>query len=253
MTARFEGRAVLVTGAAGGIGLSTAQLFAAEGARVLLADISEDGVRQAVEAIAAAGGDVAGFAGDLRDADTCLAMVKAATDGFGALHLAVNNAGANSLPYGELEDIDLDDWGRVIDTNVSAVMKAIRAEVPALRESGGGAIINTASAAAISAVAGKAAYVTSKHAVAGLTKAAALDLARHGIRVNAVCPGLTETQMVKSLSGQPELRAAILSDTPLGRMASPEEIARAILFLASDDASYMTGALMVVDGGLTVS
>ena len=251
MSGRFTGKVVLVSGGASGIGLATAQAFAAEGASVVIADVCDEGARAAAEDIATSRGKATAFAGDLRDYAACLGMVDHAMQAFGALHVAVNNAGVSDMPYGDFAEIDLADWDRVIGTNLGAMIRAMKAQVPALRRSGGGAIVNTASAAAVSAGAGKAAYVASKHAVAGLTKAAALDLVRHGIRVNAVCPGLTETPMVASALGQAELRAAITGMTPIGRMARAEEVARTILFLASDDASYITGSLLMVDGGLT--
>lgn len=251
MSARFDGKVVLVTGGASGIGLAAAQGFAAEGARVVIADISAVAAEQAAASIVREGGKATSIAADMRHYQACLDMVDHAVSSFGGLHVAVNNAGVSDLPYGEFEDIDLQDWDRVIATNLGGIMRSMKAEVPALRRSGGKAIVNTASAAGVSAVPGKASYVASKHGVAGLTRAAALDLARHGIRVNAVCPGLTETPMVAAAAENPELRDAITAMTPIGRMAQADEIARAILFLASDDASYMTGSLMLVDGGLT--
>ena len=179
-------------------------------------------------------------------------MVDHAVKTFGGLHVAVNNAGINDTPYDDFENIVIDDWLRVMDTNVNAVFRAMKAEIPALRRSGGTAIVNTASAAAVAAVPGKAPYVTSKHAVAGLTRTAALDLIRHGIRVNAIAPGLTWTPMIASAAREQGLQDALKAMTPIGRMATPEEMASAILYLASDEASFVVGSLMVIDGGLTV-
>lgn len=251
MTARFEGKVALVTGGASGIGLATALALASEGARVVVADISAEAAGAAVAEIVRHGGEASPICADLRDFEACRRMVGHAMQTFGGLHVAINNAGINDRQYAEFEEIDLADWDRVLATNVGAIVRSMKAEVPALRASGGTAIVNTASAAAIRGVPGKASYVASKHAVAGLTRAAALDLARHGIRVNAVCPGLTETPMIGAALANPDLRNSIAARTPMGRMAGPEEVARTILYAASGDASYVTGALLLVDGGLT--
>lgn len=254
MKQRFDGKSVLVTGAASGIGLATAQGFASEGANLMIADIDGQGAAKAAAQIEASGGRAASVAVDLRDAEACAGMVDAVLQQFGRLDIAVNNAGVNDAPYDEFENIVLEEWNRVLSTNVGGLFNAMKAQVPAMRQTGGDkAIVNTASAASISAVPGKAAYVTSKHAVAGLTRAAALDLIRHNIRVNAVCPGLTETPMIATATAQVELQQALVAGTPIKRIAKPEEVAAAILFLASEEASYVMGSLMAVDGGLTAA
>lgn len=248
---RFVGKVVLVSGGASGIGLAAAKAFAREGARVVVADLNAAGAAETAAEIGRSGGTATSVGVDVTDYAACVAMVDLAVKQYGGLHIAVNNAGVNNPPYTEFEDIRVEDWDRVIDANASAVFRAMKAEVPAMRQSRGTAIVNTASAAALVAVPSKASYVASKHAIAGLTRAAALDLIRHGIRVNAICPGMTETPMVAAGTGNPEVRAALQTMIPIRRIAKPDEMAAAILFLASDDASYLVGSLMAVDGGLT--
>jgi NAD(P)-dependent dehydrogenase (short-subunit alcohol dehydrogenase family) len=250
MSARFDGRSVLVTGAAGGIGLAAAQAFAGEGARVVLADIDLDRAEAGAAGIRDDGGVARAFRVDVSDYDSCAAMVQFAVSAHGGLHVAFNNAGVPT-PIRELfEDAPVSEWRRVIETNLSGVFYCMRAEVPALKASGGTAIVNTASIESLGASAGMPAYVSSKHGVAGLTKAAALDLVRFGIRVNAVCPGFIETPMLAPVVADPEARRFIESKAPIGRLGSPAEIAEAVLFLASDAASYVVGALFSVDGGV---
>jgi len=252
VTLRFENKVVLVTGAASGIGLASARAFAREGAKVVLADLNVDAAQSAAEEIGRSGGVASFIAIDVADFAACEAMVAHAVETFGGLHIAFNNAGIPSAIGGEFEDFTVAEWERLIGTNLSGIFYAMKAEAPALKASGGTAIVNTASVASFIAAPGMAAYVTSKHGVAGLTKAASLDFIRHGIRVNAVCPGFVDTAMLAGAVALPEARAAIEAQAPIGRIAAPEEIAEAVLFLASDAASYMVGALMRVDGGVTV-
>jgi len=249
MTARFQGKVVLVTGGASGIGLATARAFAREGAGVVIADRDGEAAGRAAASIPGS----TSIAADVGDFAACEAMVAHALASFGALHVAFNNAGMPTPIGGEFEDIPLDQWQQVMATNLSGIFHSMKAEVPAMRAGGGGAIVNTASVAALVAAPGMAAYVASKHGVAGLTKAAALDLIRHNIRVNAVCPGIVATGMTAAVVENPEMKAAAEAQVPAGRIGTPEEIAETVLFLASDAASYMVGALVTVDGGVTLA
>lgn len=247
---RFAGKVVLITGAASGIGLAAARLFAAEGAKVVLADLNADGATAAAEAIVGWGGQASGCGVDVSDFAACQAMVAHTVERFGALHIAFNNAGVPSTIGDAFEDFAIAEWDRLIATNLSGVFYTMKAEVPALKAHGGTAIVNTASIASLVAAPGMAAYVAAKHGVGGLTKAAALDLIGHGIRVNAICPGFVDTPMLAGALAAPGAREHIGTLTPIGRIASAEEVARTALFLASDEASYLVGTLLSVDGGI---
>jgi NAD(P)-dependent dehydrogenase (short-subunit alcohol dehydrogenase family) len=182
----------------------------------------------------------------------CEAMVAHAVEVFGDLHIAFNNAAIPSAPYSDFDGLTVSEWDRVISVNLSGVFYSMKAEVPALKRSRGTAIINTASMMAAVSAPGMASYITSKNGVAGLTKAAALDLIGDGIRVNALCPGFVNTPMLAPALESQATRASIEGMIPQGRVAEPEEMAEAVLFLASDQASYIVGALLRVDGGSTL-
>jgi NAD(P)-dependent dehydrogenase (short-subunit alcohol dehydrogenase family) len=249
---RFDGKVVLVTGAASGIGLAAAKAFASEGAKVVMADRNVERAAAGTEAIRSAGGTASSVFSDVSDFAACEAMVAHAVETYGALHIAFNNAGIPSAIGGEFEDFSIENWEALIATNLSGTFYSMKAEVPALKMHGGTAIINTASVASLVAAPGMAAYVASKHGVGGLTKAAALDLIGHGIRVNAICPGFVDTPMLAGAIATPEDRAAMSALTPIGRIASAEEVAQTVLFLASDAASYLVGVLLSVDGGVVI-
>jgi NAD(P)-dependent dehydrogenase (short-subunit alcohol dehydrogenase family) len=249
---RFKGKRILVTGAASGIGRAAAVAFAAEGGRVMLADLNAEGAATVAVAIRKTGHEGRSIGLDVANFESCAAAVARTVEEFGGLDIAFNNAGMPSRISKEFEDFTLEEWRRLIDVNLGGVFNCMKAEAPALKAAGGGAIVNTASVASFIAGPGMAAYVASKHGVAGLTKGAALDLIRHRIRVNAVCPGMVRTAMLAPLMENPDAMRHMESQMPIGRVGEAEEIARTVLFLASDDASYMVGALLSVDGGVVI-
>jgi len=238
-SARLRNKTVLITGGASGLGAAQARLFVAEGASVVIGDVAvEKG-----EALAAELGDSAVFAPlDVRDHDQWVAVVATASDTFGQVDGLVNNAGI--LLMHSVESATETDYRRVIDINQVGTFLGMQAVVPALRAAGGGSIVNMSSIAGLSGAPGLISYVASKWAVRGMSKAAARELAAHGIRVNSVHPGSIATPMVSEQDG-----AAIAESVPLGRQGDPLDVAKLALFLLSDDSSYVTGSEYVVDGG----
>lgn len=247
---RLENRRALVTGAGGGIGAAIAARLAAEGARVMVVDVDGAAADATAQRI---GGGAAAFAADVSSDQQVAAAVAAATDAFGGLDIVVNNAGVG-VP-GTVVDTDLDAYERVMAINVRGTFLGMRHGVPALRASGGGAIVNLSSIAALVGLPGRAAYTAAKGAIDALTRAAAIDHLPDGIRINAVAPGTVETPWIDRIVGQTEDPAAekqrMRERQPHGRFVQPEEIAAMVAFLASDEAASIVGATMVVDGGMT--
>ncbi len=245
----FTGQVVLVTGGATGIGRATAIMFGAQGADVVIGDVDER-ADETVRVIADNGGRAVFVRADVTSDEQVRGLVEAAAGTFGRLDVAFNNAGVLP-PTGALLDQAPGEWQRTLAVDLSGVFLSMRHELRYMTEHGGGAIINTASVAGVIADPGMSPYVAAKHGVVGLTRAAALDYARHGIRVNAIAPGLVETPMTRGWLEDPEFRATVVAQSPLGRPAQPEEIAGAVLFLASPLASFVNGSVLVVDGGQT--
>jgi NAD(P)-dependent dehydrogenase (short-subunit alcohol dehydrogenase family) len=249
---QLEGRVAIVTGAANGIGEATAHRLAEEGAAVLVVDLDERGADVAA-AIAAGGARAAFVRCDVGAEADVRAAVAAAIEKFGRLDVVVNNA-AITLPKG-FEETTLEEWGRVQDVNLGSVFLFLRESAPHLRANGGGSVVNVASFHAGATIENFSAYAAAKSGVVGITRSAALDLAPAGVRVNAVCPGIVETQMwqawLDEVDDVDETVADVLKLQPLGRIGRPRDVANAILFLASDQADYITGTTLFVDGGVT--
>ncbi|MFD2025679.1 SDR family NAD(P)-dependent oxidoreductase [Promicromonospora aerolata] len=244
---RFQGKVAIVTGGGSGIGAEISRQLAAEGASVVVTDIKLDGARQVVDEITGAGGTALPFEQDTTDADQSRAAVDFAVGEYGALHLAVNNAGIGAPPA-KIGDYEIDAWDRVRAVDLDGVFYGLRYQLPAMVAAGGGAIVNMASVLGAVGIAENAAYVTSKHALVGLTKVAALEYTEQGVRTNAVGPGFIDTPLVRSSLSE-EALAALENEHAAKRLGTDKEVAALTLFLLSDEASFISGSYHLVDGG----
>jgi len=246
----FLGKTVFVTGAGSGIGRATADLLAREGASLMLVDIDGKALEETAAQVKAHGGDVATCVVDIADAQQVIAAVDETVARFGAIDMAHNNAGILG-PIGPLADYDLGAARQLFDINVFGVLHCMQAQIPHMLKAGGGSIVNTASVSGVHAVPHIGVYTATKHAVIGLTKAAAADYSGQGIRVNCVCPGFVLTGMTRG-KFDAATEAALVAQHPIGRFAEPEEIAEAVRWLLSGRASFATGSSVFVDGGQTI-
>jgi NAD(P)-dependent dehydrogenase (short-subunit alcohol dehydrogenase family) len=270
----LAGKTALVTGAGSGIGRATALRFAEEGANVVVADVVEDTARETAELVVDAGGEATAVVVDVSDTASVERMVEVCVETYGSLDFAHNNAGILT-GFSETTAITEDEWDRLVDINLKGVWACMKAELPVMLEQGSGAIVNTASEAGLVGMGGLSSYSASKHGVVGLTKSVALEYANRGVRVNAIAPGPTKTNIQSGILGgnwssmsftqrlrgvvrlvrtlvrtvRSEFDTSAMRDVPMDRIADPEEMAGVVAFLCSTDASYITGHTVPVDGG----
>ncbi|NNN08763.1 MAG: glucose 1-dehydrogenase [Acidimicrobiaceae bacterium] len=248
MSKRFEAKTALVTGGASGIGKAVALALAGGGANVVINDLHRESAQAVVDEIEAAGGHAVAVAGDVANPEDVKAAVHMAVSSFGALHLAFNNAGIGG-PLGLITDITIEGYHQLMNVNLHSVFYGMFYEIPEMLKAGGGAIVNTSSILGLVGEATALPYVTAKHGIAGMTKAAALGYASQGIRINSVHPGYIDTPL---LAGIPqEMYDGLVSLHPIGRLGTSEEVAKYVVFLLSDDAAFITGSQAVIDGGYT--
>jgi NAD(P)-dependent dehydrogenase (short-subunit alcohol dehydrogenase family) len=248
MMAELQGKVGIVTGGTSGIGRETAVLFAMAGATVVVAGRRESQGKETMDLVRAAGGDGLFLKTDVSRVGEVRALVQKTVEKFGRLDVAFNNAGVEGAWIPIVEQSE-EDWDRVIDINLKGVWLCLKYEIQQMLKQGGGAIVNMASVAGLIGAAGAGTYCASKHGVIALTKTAALENARKGIRVNVVCPAVIETPMGERIFGAPEIRKHMEGAHPIGRFGTPREVAEAVVWMCSDRASFMTGQSLVLDGG----
>ncbi|QYJ16595.1 Dihydroanticapsin 7-dehydrogenase [Rubrobacter xylanophilus DSM 9941] len=253
---RLEGKVAAITGAASGQGRASAKLFASEGAKVVVADIDEDGARRAVEEINGAGGEAIAVKVDVSREPEVEAMIERTVKEYGRLDVLFNNAGVGYSASGRMKMASVvetpeKDWDAILAINLKGVAMGCKHAIPVMEEQGGGTIINNASINALVGLPGADAYTAAKGGVVALSRVLAVEWGPRGIRVNCICPGGVDTPMIAPVISDERVMQSMKQNTPLGRLARPEEIASVALFLASEEASYLNGAIIPVDGGWT--
>ncbi len=251
---RLDGKVALITGGSSGMGMVASRLFAAEGAKVVLTDVSDDAGEAVAEGIRGDGAEATYVHADVANEDDARAMIDAAVRTYGGLHVLYNNAGVMLAEDGSVHSTDASVWDTTLAINVKGVVHGCKYGIPAMIDSGGGSIVNVASFVAwMGAATSQTAYTASKGAVLAMTREIAVEYARKGVRCNALCPGPIDTPLLSELLSDPARRQRRFVHIPMGRLGKAEELAKAALFLASDDSSFMTGASLIVDGGITAA
>ncbi len=249
---KLDQKVVLITGGASGIGLAAARLFAREGARVVVADYNEAGAQAAVQTLKSEGADALALHVNVADSASVQAMIAATVQAYGTLHILINSAGTGEPPH-PIHEKDEHDWNRVLAVNATGTFLCMKYALPHMLEQKYGVIVNMASIGGLLGFPNNAAYAASKGAVIQLTRAAALEYARQGIRVNAVAPGWIDTPMVKSFTQTNVPADRLARSVPIGRFGTPDEVAALLLFLTNDETAFMLGATVVIDGGISIA